>query len=78
MADPMAALPIPPGHGLINTNLIRWKNLRLMFIEFLMKLSTSLQQYCSDVISDGQLRITKPDAHPQVVEPLPWHLCQAK
>ena len=22
--------------------------------------------------------ITKPDAHPQVVEPLPWHPCQAK
>ena len=26
MVDPMATLPIPPGHGLINANLIGWKN----------------------------------------------------
>ena len=25
MVDPMAALPIPLGHGLIDANLIRWK-----------------------------------------------------
>ena len=34
MVDPMAALPIPLGHGLIGANLIRWgKILCSMFIE---------------------------------------------
>ena len=26
MVDPMATLPIPPGHGLVDANLIQWKN----------------------------------------------------
>ena len=34
MVDPMAALPIPLGHGLVDTNFIRWgKILCSMFIE---------------------------------------------
>ena len=34
MVDPMAALPIPPGHGLVNASFIRWeKILCSMFIE---------------------------------------------
>ena len=34
MVDPMAALPIPPGHGLVDANLIWWeKILCSMFIE---------------------------------------------
>ena len=34
MVDPMAALPIPPGHGLVDTNFIRQeKILCSMFIE---------------------------------------------
>ena len=27
MVDPMATMPIPPGHGLVDANLIRWKNI---------------------------------------------------
>ena len=56
MFDPMAALPIPPGHGLVNANIIRWKKFCAQCsLKFLTKSSTSLQRYCSDVISDGQL-----------------------
>ena len=55
MVDPMAALPIPPGHGLVNANLIRWDCARCL-LKFLTKSSTSLHWYCSDVISDGRLR----------------------
>ena len=57
MVDPMATLPIPPGHGFVDTNLIRWKKFcTWCSLQFLTKSSTSLQRYCSDVISDGQLR----------------------
>ena len=27
MVDPIAALPIPPAQGLVNTNLIRWEKI---------------------------------------------------
>ena len=34
MVDPMAALPIPPGHGLVDANHIQWgKNLHLMIFD---------------------------------------------
>ena len=78
MVDPMAALPIPPGHGLIDANFIRWKKFcARCSLKFLTKSSTtSLQRYCIRW-TIGWL-FTKPDAHPQVVEPLPWHPCKAK
>ena len=47
MVDPMAALPIPPGHGLVDAEFIRWKKIVLDV--------NCLQRYCSDVISDGRL-----------------------
>ena len=54
MVDPMAALPIPPGHGLVDANLIQWEKFcAWCSLKFLMKSSTSVQWYCSDVISDG-------------------------
>ena len=56
MVDPMAALPIPPGHGLVDANFIGWKKFcARCSLKFLTKSSTSLQRYCSDVISDGRL-----------------------
>ena len=54
MVDPMAALPIPLGHGFIDANFIRWEKICTQCsLKFLMKSSTNLQRYCSDVISDG-------------------------
>ena len=77
MVDPMATLPIPPGHGLqISSDgkkFCTWCSLK-----FLTKSSTSLQQYCSDLRWTIAWLITKPDAHPQVIKLLPWHPCQAK
>ena len=56
MVDPMAALPIPPGHGLVDANFIGWKKFcARCSLKFLTKSSKSLQRYCSDVISDGRL-----------------------
>ena len=49
--------PYHRGHGFVDTNLIRWKKFcTWCSLQFLTKSSTSLQRYCSDVISDGQLR----------------------
>ena len=43
MVDPMAALPIPPGHGLIDANLIRWEKFcTRCSLNFFKKSSTSL------------------------------------
>ena len=56
MVNPMAALPVPPGHGIVDANLIRWEKICAQCsLKFLMKSSTSLQRYCSDVVSDGRL-----------------------
>ena len=56
MVDPMATLPIPLGHGLVDANLSDGKNFCAQCsLKFLTKSSTSLQRYCSDVISDGRL-----------------------
>ena len=81
MVDPMATLPIPPGHGLVDANLIRWeKLLHSVFIEIFDEVINKSPV----VLLQCHLRwtiawlITKPDAHPQVIKLLLWHPCQAK
>ena len=73
MVDPMAALPIPLGHGLVDANLILWEKFALdVFVDEVINKSPVVLLCCHIRWTIAWL-ITKPDAHPQVIELLPWH-----
>ena len=75
-------LPCPYHHDMDSSMQIssNGKNLRLVFIEIFDKVINKSPA----VLLRCHLRwmiawlIMKPDAHPQVIELLPWHPCQAK